>query len=73
MVLCGNTSDPARRDSAPNCLMLVKTTAIAYGKILPKASGFCPYTIAAVFTNVRQLGVLEYRTVNFALFFKKPH
>ena len=59
----------ARRDSAPNCLMLVKTTAIAYGKILPKASGFCPYTIAAVFTN----GQAIRSTVNFALFFKKPH
>ena len=52
-----------------NSLTFVNTTAIAYTKILRLRSTFCPYAIAVVFTNVREIRVQvsygTYRSVRY--------
>ena len=40
--------------SAGNPLAFVKRLLLHMGEKLPGASGFCPYVIAVVFTNVRK-------------------
>ena len=53
-----NTHHPANAYYCTrNSLTFVNTTAIAYTKILRLRSTFCPYAIAVVFTNVREIRV----------------